>query len=90
MLFKSNKPKVFCIGFNKTGTTTIKYTLEQYGYKIGNQAKGELLFFDWYKRDFNSIINFLCNITVIVTLLLFCLITFESLILMDFNRLVNR
>jgi hypothetical protein len=58
MLFKGKKSKVFCIGLNKTGTTTLEKVLKDFNYKMGNQKKGELLFKDWYKRDFNSIIKF--------------------------------
>jgi len=60
MLFKNTKPKIFCIGFNKTGTTTIKKTLNEFKFKLGDQIKGELLIFDWYKRDFKKIIK-LCK-----------------------------
>jgi len=56
MFLKSNK-KVFCIGFNKTGTTTIEQTLKDLGYKLGNQRKGENLLEDWAKRDFKRIIR---------------------------------
>jgi hypothetical protein len=38
-----NKTKYFCIGANKTGTTSIKAAFEQLGYVIGNQRKGEQL-----------------------------------------------
>tara|TARA_R100000306_G_C4378451_1_gene143052 strand:+ start:828 stop:1484 length:657 start_codon:yes stop_codon:yes gene_type:complete len=57
MLFKNKKSKIFCIGLNKTGTTTIEKVLMDFKYKLGNQEKGELLFKDWYKRDFSSIIK---------------------------------
>lgn len=60
MLFKKQKPKIFCIGFNKTGTTTIEKTLQEFNFKLGDQIKGELLIFDWYKRDFKKIIK-LCK-----------------------------
>lgn len=60
MFYNKKQHKVFCIGFNKTGTTTLEQTLIQLGYKMGNQAKGELLFLDWFKRDFKSIIKH-CN-----------------------------
>jgi hypothetical protein len=54
------KPKVFCIGQNKTGTTTIKAVLQSLGYKIGNQAKGEMLLQEWAVRDFRQIVK-LCK-----------------------------
>tara|TARA_R110002012_G_scaffold48720_2_gene126564 strand:+ start:2083 stop:2718 length:636 start_codon:yes stop_codon:yes gene_type:complete len=56
MLFKNKKPKVFCIGLNKTGTTTLEKILKDFNYKLGDQSSGELLFNDWYRRDFKSII----------------------------------
>ena len=60
MLFKNQNPKIFCIGFNKTGTTTIDKALKEFNFKLGSQIKGELLIFDWYKRDFKKIIK-LCK-----------------------------
>lgn len=56
MLFKNKKPKVFCIGLNKTGTTTLEKVLKDFNYKFGNQRSGELLFKDWFRRDFKSTI----------------------------------
>lgn len=57
-LFSKSKPKVFCIGQNKTGTTTLEAVLKGFGYKMGDQVKGELLFFDWYQRNFKSLFDF--------------------------------
>ena len=56
-IFK-NKPKIFCIGQNKTGTTTIESVLKSFNYKLGNQVQGELLLDTWYERDFKKIIKF--------------------------------
>ena len=53
-----NEPKIFCIGHNKTGTTTIEAVLKDFGYKLGNQVQGELLLDAWYHRDFKEIIKF--------------------------------
>tara|TARA_Y100000996_G_C22398999_1_gene592340 strand:+ start:63 stop:776 length:714 start_codon:yes stop_codon:yes gene_type:complete len=41
---KANKnfSKIFCIGLNKTGTTTLAATLEIYGYSIPNQMNQEM------------------------------------------------
>lgn len=58
MSFVQQKSKVFCIGQNKTGTTSIEAVLKKLGYKMGDQAQAELLLYDWKKRDFNSIIKF--------------------------------
>lgn len=54
------KTKVFCIGQNKTGTTSMESVLHQLGYKMGNQAKGEMMLRDWAKRDFKNIVK-LCK-----------------------------
>lgn len=56
-LFKSNQ-KIFCIGFNKTGTTTFERIMIDHDIKMGNQKSGELLFFEYAKRNFKPIINF--------------------------------
>jgi len=52
--------KVFCIGRNKTGTTSVGKALHSVGYRLGDQRKGELLLEDWARRDFRRIIA-LCN-----------------------------
>ena len=50
-------PKVFCIGRNKTGTTSIEAVLSSFGYRLGNQAAGEMLLEDWARGDFSRIIE---------------------------------
>ncbi|MGC9402622.1 sulfotransferase family protein [Vibrio genomosp. F10 str. 9ZC157] len=50
--------KVFCIGFNKTGTTSIEKTLNSFGYRMGDQATGEMLIFDWGDNNFDRIVRF--------------------------------
>ena len=52
------KPKVFCVGFNKTGTTSLTQTLKELGYHVGKQSTAEDLLYDWAKRDFKSIIAY--------------------------------
>ncbi|SHI37886.1 hypothetical protein SAMN04488096_101355 [Mesonia phycicola] len=56
LLNKNNK--IFCIGLNKTGTTSIERVLKGFQFKMGNQEKAELLLKNWYDRDFKSIIKF--------------------------------
>jgi hypothetical protein len=56
--FSKKKQKVFCIGQNKTGTTSLEDILYNLGYKMGDQSKAELLIHDWAKRDFKSIVKF--------------------------------
>ncbi len=59
-MFERKKEKIFCIGLNKTGTTSLEQVLTDFGYSLGDQAKGELLAKDWFQRDFKSIIKY-CN-----------------------------
>jgi len=39
--------KIFCIGSNKTGTTSLEKLLTLFGFEIGNQPVGEILSLDW-------------------------------------------
>jgi len=57
MLYKAKKEKIFCIGYGKTGTTTLEKTLKEFNYKMGDQYTGELLVFDWFNKDFSKIIK---------------------------------
>lgn len=58
MLFKRRKTKVFCIGKNKTGTTSLTKALTDLGYKMGDQTEGEWLSDKWYTRDFSGLKNY--------------------------------
>ena len=62
-MFKKNKPKIFCIGFNKTGTTTIARVLKDFNIKLGNQPEAEMLMPNWFDRDFKAIINYVKSAT---------------------------
>ena len=53
-----SNPKIFVIGRNKTGTTSLKQVLTDLGYKVGNQRSAELLMEDWAKRDFRRLIRY--------------------------------
>ena len=50
--------KIFCIGYGKTGTTSLEKALMELGYVMGNQAEAELLINNWAYRDFKQIIGF--------------------------------
>jgi hypothetical protein len=50
--------KVFCIGRNKTGTTSVKAALEMLGYRIGYQRIAEALMEEWGRRDFRKLIAY--------------------------------
>jgi len=52
-----NEQKVFCIGLNKTGTTSLEKAMKDFGYLSGNQREAERLFDKWVKRDFRKLIR---------------------------------
>lgn len=51
-------PKIFCVGLNKTGTTSLQKALIDISIKVGNQRKGERLLDAYVKRNFRPIIQF--------------------------------
>jgi hypothetical protein len=57
-LFNKSKQKIFCIGAGKTGTTSVEKALGDFGFSMGDQAKGELLLNDYTSRNFKPIIDF--------------------------------
>jgi len=50
--------KVFCIGRNKTGTTSVQRALLELGYVVAPQEPAELMIHDWARRDFRRLIRF--------------------------------
>ncbi len=52
------RPKVFCIGRNKTGTTSLARALRQLGYHVAPQGPAELLLDDWAAGRFERLIEF--------------------------------
>ncbi|MGY0392966.1 sulfotransferase [Bizionia sp. KMM 8389] len=55
---KKNKQKIFCIGQNKTGTTSLETFFKDHGYSVGNQRKAELLIDAYINRDWKPILNY--------------------------------
>ncbi|MEQ9298385.1 MAG: sulfotransferase [Cyclobacteriaceae bacterium] len=53
-----SKSKVFCIGLNKTGTTSIGFVLQELGLKVGDESKAKTLLTSWINRDFKAITNY--------------------------------
>ncbi|NMM48051.1 sulfotransferase [Marinigracilibium pacificum] len=53
-----NKPKYFCIGRNKTGTTSLKKAFKDLGYVVGNQHNAEILIKDFEKGEYDSLIKY--------------------------------
>lgn len=51
-------PKIFGIGNNKTGTTSLKSAMEDLDYKVGHQRTAEKLHKEWSIRDFKAIIDY--------------------------------
>ena len=51
------KRKIFCIGHNKTGTTSLATLFSKSGYRLAPQRVGEALLPAWYAGDFKSIIE---------------------------------
>lgn len=49
------RQKYFCIGFNKTGTTTLAATFRGLGFIVGNQREAELLVPDWCNNDYRGL-----------------------------------
>jgi hypothetical protein len=54
-LLRLENRKVFCVGRNKTGTTSLARALTHLGYRLGNQRAAELLIEDWGRRDFRRL-----------------------------------
>lgn len=52
------KQKTFCIGRNKTGTTSLKKAFEDLEYVVGNQRKAERLVQAYKNNDFDAIITY--------------------------------
>lgn len=47
--------KIFCVGRNKTGTTSLAHALRGLGFSMGYQPRGEMLRKDWHQRDLRRI-----------------------------------
>jgi hypothetical protein len=55
MLRSLGKRKVFCVGCNKTGTTSMAKALGDMGLIVGVQWLAELMLYDWARRDFRRL-----------------------------------
>lgn len=52
------KPKIFCIGRNKTGTTSIAKAFKELGYTVGKQRPAQMLVREYVRRDFGLIVEY--------------------------------
>ena len=50
--------KIFCIGANKTGTTSLKKAFTDLGFTVGKQSRAELLINDYAEKNFTRIIDY--------------------------------
>ena len=60
---KSSRPldgrKVFCVGRNKTGTTSLQKAFQDLGFAVGDQREAEILYDKYYfKREFKPIVDY--------------------------------
>lgn len=53
------KPKIFCIGRNKTGTTSLARAFRELGFTVGDQRRAEILYDTCFWRgDFAPILDY--------------------------------
>ena len=50
--------KVFCVGCNKTGTTSVKAAFNELGYRVGDEVAAKYLTNNWACRNFQPIIDY--------------------------------
>lgn len=50
--------KIFCIGANKTGTSSLEYDLMSLGYNFGDFRRGEMLDKECYEGNFDRLFRF--------------------------------
>lgn len=56
--YSNNSEKIFCVGRNKTGTTSVDAALRDLGYRVAPQRPAEMLLEDWSRRDFKKLKRF--------------------------------
>lgn len=54
----TDRPKVFCIGRNKTGTTSMMQALKALGFHVAGQTGAAAYIADWKRRDFRGLVEF--------------------------------
>lgn len=64
-LLRGKKQKIFCVGFNKTGTTSLGKAMGELGFSVGDQKIAENLHREYSQRDFKKIIRHSCPFTYI-------------------------
>jgi len=56
--YLNQRTKYFCVGSNKTGTTSLARAFKNEGFIVGNQREAELLTEDYFKGDFKKILKY--------------------------------
>ena len=58
-MFKKNKPKIFCISMQRTGTTSVGQFFKDFGYHVADwpMSHKNKWSFSWEQGDFESIFN---------------------------------
>lgn len=57
-LVSFGKPKFFCVGRNKTGTTSLKQAMLELGITVGDQRTAEKMIQNWGQRDFKALLKY--------------------------------
>jgi len=55
---KNSEPKIFCVGRNKTGTTSLTRLFRNLRIPVAPQRPAELLLKDWINNGFTQLIKF--------------------------------
>jgi hypothetical protein len=56
-LLRGKKQKIFGVGFNKTGTTSLGRAMGELGFSVGDQKTAEKLHKEYANRNFTKIIQ---------------------------------
>lgn len=55
----ARRPKYFCVGRAKTGTTSLARAFHELGFVVGNQRRAELLAHrDWFRGEYRALIRY--------------------------------
>jgi len=79
MFILKSKPKIFCIGSNKTGTTSLKKFFKDHNFVVGNQPEAELLIDHYMQRNWKPIIAYCKSAQIFQDIPFSCPYTFIAL-----------
>lgn len=55
---EKDRNKIFCIGLNKTGTTSWAKAMRDLGYVVGSETKATMFYYDWVNGDYSRTIKY--------------------------------